>query len=94
MQIYNLLVASITSAISLVVLVVTLLHYIYLDVKPELVRNIPILWVISILFALVAAAAWGCVRARARNHRLKWVFETSMSVVGGISIAVIVAALR
>ncbi|MGJ8671110.1 MAG: hypothetical protein ACSHXK_16625 [Oceanococcus sp.] len=93
MQIFNLFVATLASALSLVVLVVTLIHYLYLDVKPELIRDIPSLWITSILFGAVATAAWVCVWARLADHRFKLWFETGMALLGGASIATLLAIL-
>ena len=94
MQIFNLFVATLSSALSLVVLVVTLIYYVYLGTKPELARDIPSLWVTSIAFGVVATAAWVCVWARHNNHRFKVLFETGMAMLGGTSIAILLAILR
>ncbi len=93
MQIFNLFVATLASAMSLIVLVVTLMHYVYLDMKPELVRDIPSLWVTAILFGVVGSAAWVCVWARAHRHPFKLWFETGMALLGGASIAILIALL-
>ena len=94
MQIFNLFIATLASAMSLIVLVVTLMHYMYLDMKPALLRDIPTLWITAVLFGAVGSAAWLCVWARSRDHKLKFWFETGMAMLGGGSIAMLIALLR
>ncbi len=94
MQIFNLLLASLGSAMSVVVLVVVLIHYLYLDMKPSLVRDIPGLWLSAGIFALIGAVAWGCVWARARRHAYRHWFElTTLGCAAG-GITVLIAVFR
>ena len=93
MQIFNLFVATLASAMSLVILVVTLIYYVYLGSKPELARDIPGLWITAIVFGALATAAWVCVWARHHQHRFKLWFETGMAMLGGASIAILLAIL-
>lgn len=94
MQIFNLFIATLASAMSLIVLVVTLMHYAYLDMKPALARDIPSLWVTAIIFGALGSTAWFCAWARKHNHKFKYWFEAGMALMGGASIAILIAMLR
>ncbi len=94
MQIFNLLLASLSSAMSLVILVVVLIHYIYLDVKPELIRDIPSLWLTAILFGLIASLAWLSVWARGTQRPFTLWVELATALIGGACIALMIALFR
>lgn len=94
MQIFNLFIGTVASTMSIVVLVVVLMHYVYLDLKPELMRSIPKLWLTAIVFGALGAAGWFSAWARARQHRFKLLIEAGMAIVGGLSIALLVAIYR
>lgn len=72
MQIFHFLVASLGSAMAIVVAVVVLIYYWYLDVKPELARDLPALWLTAASLALIGAGgwlgAWGWQRRPARRY--------------------------
>ena len=94
MQIFNFFIATLGSALSLVVLVVVLIHYLYLDVKPELIRDIPSLWLIAIIFGVIGTLAWFSAWAWARNHRYKWWIQASTVVFGTAGVFLLVATLK
>lgn len=94
MQVFNLFLAALSSAMSLVIMVVVLIHYLYTDVKPELARDIPGLWVTVVLFGIVAVAAWSSVWARARQHRWRLWFEGGMVLTGVACIGLLVQLYR
>lgn len=94
MQIFNLFIGTVASTMSIIVLVVVLMHYVYLDLKPELIRSIPTLWLTAVIFGVLGAAGWFSAWARARDHRLKLWIETGLALVGGLSIALLIAVYR
>ncbi len=94
MQIFNFLIATLGSAMSLVILVVVLLHYVYLDLKPELARDIPSLWLSAMLFGVMGSLGWLCAWARARDHAYKLWFELGSAVVGGGCVALLILLYR
>lgn len=91
MQIFNLFVGTVASTMSLIVLVVVLMHYIYLDLKPELIRSIPKLWLTAVIFGVLGSAGWFSAWARANKHRYTLWIEAGMAIVGGLSIALLIA---
>lgn len=93
MQVFNLFIAALSSALSLVIMVVVLIHYLYMDVKPELARDIPLLWVTIVAFAIIAVAAWLSVWARARALPWKLWAEAGMVTVGVACLGLLIQLL-
>lgn len=94
MQLFNLLLATLGSAMSVVLLVVVLIYYVYTDVKPALADDIPVLWLSAGLFGLIALVGWTAVWARSRAHRGRLVFELALAVTTALVLTTLVAVYR
>lgn len=92
MQIFNLLIATISSAMSVVLFVVVLMYYVHLDAKPAMERDLPGLWITALAFGVLGTVAWLTVRAWAKRNRYWPWFETGM-VMTGVAVVVVVNAV-
>lgn len=94
MQVFHFLVASLGSAMAIVVAVVVLIYYWYLDMRPELARDLPALWLTAASLALIGAggwlAAWGWLQRPARRH---W-FAAANAVCLGLGLTALLAIYR
>ena len=77
---------------SLVILVVILIYTIYMDMKPELSRDMPMLWLTSGVFAVMGAAAWTAAWAYWKEKKALWAFEAGFAASFIICIMVLIAA--
>lgn len=89
MQIFHLLVASLGSAMAVVVLVVVLIYYIYLDVKPELARDLAGLWLTSAALAVIGVGAWIAAWGWWRRPAKRYLF----ALINGLSLMLGLTAL-
>ncbi len=94
MQILNLFIGTVASTMSIIVLVVALMHYIYLDLKPELIRSIPKLWLTAVIFGVLGAVGWFSAWARANKHSHTLWIEAGMLIVAASSFTILIAAYR